>query len=104
LVNSVQGRYGGYQLGRDAGHITVTQIIEAIDGPLALTECGLNDGSNCDLERICSVRPHWRYIGAAVRSALDGITLEQLIGSPIERLMQWAQHESVSEQRFVGGQ
>ena len=104
LVNSVQGRYGGYRLGRRVEQITVTQIIEAIDGPLALTECGLADGSNCELEQFCSVRPHWRYIGAAVRAALDGITLEQLVGNPIERLMQWAHYESVGEPRIVGGQ
>ncbi len=104
LVSSVQGRHGGYQLGRRPGEITVTQIVEAIDGPLALTECGLDDGSSCGLEKVCSVRPHWRHIGSAIRSALDGITLELLIGSPITHLMQWTHHESRAAERPAGGQ
>jgi FeS assembly SUF system regulator len=104
LVKSVQGRHGGYQLGRGPGEITVTQIVEAIDGPLALTECGLDDGVGCDLESVCTVRPHWRHIGGAIRSALDGITLELLIGSPITHLMQWTHDGSKAEPRLTGGQ
>lgn len=77
LLNSQRGNHGGYRLARAASEISVAEIIAALEGPIALTECGLHD-SSCNVESGCGVRGHWQVISGAIRGALDGVTLEQL--------------------------
>ena len=76
LLRSVRGARGGLQLGRPAAAITVADIVEAVEGPIALTAC--IDKGDCDYEAGCSMKPHWPIINTALRSALAGITLDQL--------------------------
>lgn len=78
LLASQRGAHGGYGLARDAGDITVAEIIEALDGPIALTECVEAASSTCDLERLCPARGNWQRISGAIREALDGITLAEM--------------------------
>jgi FeS assembly SUF system regulator len=77
LLRSVQGRRGGYGLARDAAAITLTEIIEAVDGPIAMTECNL-DEHDCGIEESCNAQTHWRLINVAVRQALSGVSLDAL--------------------------
>ncbi|NCQ34998.1 Rrf2 family transcriptional regulator, partial [bacterium] len=76
LLRSVRGAHGGLQLGRPAAAITVADIVEAIEGPIALTACV--DHVACDFEAGCNMRAHWPIINVALRGALAGITLAQL--------------------------
>ncbi len=76
LLRSVRGAHGGLQLGRPAAAITVADIVEAVEGPIALTACV--DHSPCDFEAGCNMKPHWPIINDALRGALAGITLAQL--------------------------
>ena len=78
LVRSVRGAHGGLQLGRPAAAITVADIVEAIEGRIALTAC--IDHTPCDFEAGCNMKPHWPIINNALRGALAGITLAQLRG------------------------
>jgi FeS assembly SUF system regulator len=78
LLRSVRGAQGGLQLGRPAAAITVADIVEAIEGRIALTACV--DHSPCDFETGCNMKPHWPIINNALRGALAGITLAQLRG------------------------
>ena len=78
LLRSVRGAHGGLQLGRPAAAITVADIVEAIEGRIALTACV--DHTVCDYEAGCNMKPHWPVINNALRSALAGITLAQLRG------------------------
>ncbi len=78
LLRSVRGAHGGLQLGRPAAAITVADIVEAIEGRIALTAC--IDHSVCDFEAGCNMKPHWPIINNALRGALAGITLAQLRG------------------------
>jgi FeS assembly SUF system regulator len=78
LLRSVRGAHGGLQLGRPAAAITVADIVEAIEGRIALTACV--DHSSCDYEAGCNMKPHWPVINTALRAALAGITLAQLRG------------------------
>lgn len=100
LVRSVRGRNGGYFLNRAPEEISVTQIIEAIEGPMAITECGL-DGGSCELEAHCHTRPHWRDINHAIREALEGVTLRQLAASSTKVLTYWPAREP-QEARAAG--
>ena len=81
LLRSVRGAHGGLQLGRPAAAITVADIVEAIEGPIALTACV--DHVACDFEVGCNMRAHWPVINTALRGALAGITLAQLRTPPV---------------------
>jgi FeS assembly SUF system regulator len=78
LLRSVRGAHGGLQLGRPAAAITVADIVEAIEGRIALTACV--DRAPCDFECGCNMRAHWPIINTALRGALAGISLAQLRG------------------------
>ncbi|MGY6550711.1 MAG: RrF2 family transcriptional regulator [Erythrobacter sp.] len=81
LLRSVRGANGGLQLGRPAAAITVADIVEAIEGPIALTACV--DHGACDFEAGCTMKPHWPIINEALRSALAGVSLAQLRSVPL---------------------
>lgn len=76
LLRSVRGAGGGLQLARPAAAITVADIVEAVEGPIALTQCV--ETHDCDYEQGCTVRPHWPLINDALRGALAAIPLTQL--------------------------
>ena len=79
LLVSTRGVAGGFRLAAAPSAITVASIVEAVDGPIALTNCQQGEVSACTLEGSCAVRPHWGPINAAVREALSAVTLAQLI-------------------------
>ena len=74
---SQRGSKGGYYLAVQANDISVTDLIDSLEGPLALTECSYQVGL-CRQEDSCSIRDHWLLINQAVRYTLDGITLAQM--------------------------
>lgn len=76
LLRSVRGAGGGLQLARPAAAISVADIVEAVEGPIALTQCV--DGQDCAVEHSCTVKPHWPTINNALRGALAGISLTSL--------------------------
>ena len=77
LVVSTRGAQGGYALARPAADITAAQIIDALDGPVAITECSSADG-NCDLESVCRVGNAWQKINIGIRKALAQVSLADL--------------------------
>ncbi|MXO65601.1 SUF system Fe-S cluster assembly regulator [Altericroceibacterium endophyticum] len=78
LLRSHRGIGGGLQLARPAAAITVADIVEAIEGPIALTSCVEPAKHDCLLENQCSVKPHWPMINEAVRGALADVPLTRL--------------------------
>jgi FeS assembly SUF system regulator len=79
LLTSARGARGGYQLARPAAAISAAAIIDAIEGPVAITECS-GSHSACDLELSCSTGSAWQRINGAIRRSLDEISLAQLSG------------------------
>lgn len=79
LVESSRGLHGGYRLARAASQISAATILDAIEGPLALTECSTGH-SQCDLQANCSVGGTWQRINHAVRHSLEEISLAELAG------------------------
>lgn len=77
LIESVRGVRGGYRLTRAADDIPVAEIIRAMEGPIALTECALEPGI-CSHERDCNLRGNWQRIGETVEAALEELTLADL--------------------------
>lgn len=81
LVEGFRGAGGGYRLARDAAAITLVEVVEAMEGPLAMTECSIHAG-NCGIESSCGVRANWRRINDVVADALRGVTLAQMLAPP----------------------
>src|SRR6185503_5947964 len=77
LVESLRGAHGGYKLARPAASIAVADVIAAIDGPIALTQCSHHKGG-CAIESFCGVRTNWRLINQTVRHALEAVSLAQM--------------------------
>ena len=78
LLASHRGVKGGYTLARPAGEISVIEIIDALEGPVAITECSCEPESKCELESLCPVSTSWNKINLAVRGALEDITLAEI--------------------------
>jgi FeS assembly SUF system regulator len=79
LLTASRGVAGGFSLARDASQISVAAIVEAVDGPIALTNCVTGDTHDCAIEDHCAVRGHWGPINQAVRAALAAVTLADLL-------------------------
>lgn len=77
LVISHRGAKGGYSLARSPEQISMVDIIDALEGPLGLTECGSGPGL-CVQESSCSIRTNWQRINGAIRDALAGVTLAEM--------------------------
>ena len=84
LVEGFRGASGGYRLARPADRIALISIVEAIEGPLGMTECS-GEHSNCELEPHCGVQSHWRRINDVIAEALGGITLADMLPPPAAR-------------------
>ena len=78
LVESFRGSAGGYRLARPADRISLIEIVEAIEGPLGMTECS-GEHSSCEHEPHCGVQTHWRRINDVIAEALGGITLAEML-------------------------
>ena len=81
LVEGFRGANGGYRLARPADAIGLIEIVEAMEGPLGMTECSVHAG-NCTIEDHCGVRANWRHINDVVVAALRGVTLAQMLAPP----------------------
>lgn len=77
LVQSFRGKHGGYCVEREAGSISVAEIIAAIEGPIAMTECSIEKGL-CSQEPVCGLRSNWRRISSAVAQAIEGVSLAEM--------------------------
>ena len=78
LVAAFRGANGGYRLAHPADEIGLIDIVEALEGPLGMTECSVHVGS-CGIEQSCGVRANWHRINEVVIDALRGITLAQML-------------------------
>src|SRR5438874_7086445 len=78
LLRSVRGAGGGFSLSRAASEISLADIVEAVEGPIALTMCSDSNNHDCLLDAHCRVKPHMGVVGNAVRGALGAVSLEAL--------------------------
>lgn len=79
LVTSTRGLHGGYQLARPAVEISAADILDALEGPVALTDCSAGHG-HCGIEETCRVGRVWQRLNQAIRRSLSEVTLAQLAG------------------------
>jgi FeS assembly SUF system regulator len=78
LIESARGTGGGFRLSRPPASISLADIIEAVEGPIAMTACVDEGRHDCLIEESCRVKPHWNAVNGAVRGALAGVSLASL--------------------------
>ena len=78
LLTSMRGASGGFALARAASEISLADIVEAVEGPIALTMCSDSNNHECALDKHCRVKPHIGIVGNAVRGALGAVRLTEL--------------------------
>lgn len=78
VLASQRGVHGGYRLARPAGDISMLEVIRALEGPVSLTACVDGAEGDCDVELLCPVRGNWDRVNTAIRSALAGVTVEDM--------------------------
>ena len=82
LLNSARGAGGGFALARPGSEISLAEIVEAVEGPIAITVCSGSEGaSECALDARCRVKPHMNVVSNAVRGALGAVSLQSLASS-----------------------
>lgn len=77
LLRSVRGAGGGFSLAKPASEISLADIVEAVEGPIAMTVCS-EGRTDCALDAHCRVKPHMGVVGSAVRGALGAVLLTEL--------------------------
>ena len=78
LLDSARGAAGGFSLARPAGEISLADIVEAVEGPIVMTQCADGVNHDCVLDAHCRVKPHMGLVGNAVRGALGAVRLTEL--------------------------
>jgi FeS assembly SUF system regulator len=82
LLVSQRGHAGGFRLSRPPQAISLAEIVEAVEGPIALTACVEAGRQDCGLDHQCHVKPHWGAVNDAVRASLAGVSLATLAATP----------------------
>jgi FeS assembly SUF system regulator len=83
LLQSYRGANGGYRVSRPAAEISVAEVIAAIEGPIAMTECSVEPGL-CHKEDNCNLRSNWQRLSVAVSRALEKVSLAEM-SAPLDR-------------------
>ncbi len=81
LLSSTRGLHGGYQLARPPAQISLAAVVDALEGPIALTDCAAGAGQ-CSIEHNCRVSRVWQRLNLAMRRALSDVSLAELAGLP----------------------
>ena len=82
IIAAQRGASGGYRLALPAASISVATIVEAMDGPIALTECSDGGDHSCGVEKICPMNGHGNKLRRAVRQALETVSLADMVVPP----------------------
>ncbi len=81
VICAQRGAAGGYKLTREASEISVASIIEAMDGPIAITDCSEGGEQDCRIQSLCPMSGGWNKVNQAVRGALVTVSLADMIGT-----------------------
>jgi FeS assembly SUF system regulator len=103
VLRSIRGARGGYQLAYAPEKTSVASIIYALEGPIALTECGL-EHDVCQQSSSCQIRGNWTVINRAIRTALESVTLSDMAApmvKPLEEIRIPLSSISVQPRKFA---
>ena len=78
VITSLRGAAGGYSLARPADQVSIFEIVQALEGPIALTACVDGSADSCEVESLCPMRGNWEQVNQAIQRALQGVTLADM--------------------------
>ncbi len=78
IVTSTRGVKGGYSLSRSLSHISIKDVIVALDGPIAMTACVEDSGEGCDFAPQCSMHGRWNQVNHAIKTALENVSIASM--------------------------
>jgi FeS assembly SUF system regulator len=87
VLVSERGAQGGYRLAQAASELSVADIIDAVEGPIALTECSSHESPTCEYAGTCALETNWERINNTIRQALATVPLSDLAAPNQERLI-----------------
>ena len=79
LVESTRGAQGGYMLARPAEDISVLDVLNALEGPLAPVTCIITEGESCERYAACASRTLWEKVKSTLDATVSSITLGELV-------------------------
>ncbi len=88
IVVSQRGSLGGYRMPRQPAQIALSEVVDALEGPFAFTDCGngKDDGPGCEYRASCAVQANWARVSSVVRRALASVTIADML-SPGRRAL-----------------
>ena len=95
LVQSLRGANGGYMLSRPPEQISIADVIDAMEGPIGVTECSVVAGL-CAQEAGCPIRDNWRHLNQVVRHTLGGVTLADMNQIPAASVVNGGAHQAAT--------
>ena len=78
FLEPFRGANGGYKLKKDLSNISIRELIEAIEGPVLLTDCLNKNANNCNLFNVCNTKNIWSFVNTAIINTLDGIKVKDI--------------------------
>jgi FeS assembly SUF system regulator len=78
IITAQRGAAGGYKLAQPATGITIAAIVEAMDGPIAITDCAEGGDQDCRIQTICPMSGNWNKVNHAIRGALSTVSLADM--------------------------
>ena len=78
ILIAFRGTSGGYKLRRDLSNISIKDLIEAIEGPVSLTDCLNKNANDCNLFNVCITKNTWHLVNNAVKETLDKIKIQDI--------------------------
>lgn len=95
LVESYRGTHGGYRLSRSPEQISLLEIVEVIEGPLAMTACS-DHGDACDLSASCDAAGNWQWVNRVLAETLATISLAGMLERHPDRTIAAADRRRIS--------
>ena len=86
ILISHRGVKGGYSLSQPPERLTLAEVVQALEGPIGITECASHPGA-CEKESGCPLRPNWLRISSAFRETLEKISLSEMFSLPSSTLL-----------------
>ena len=79
LIETQRGVRGGYRLEKTLANISLIDVVEAMEGPIAVTDCVDGAQVPCTGNNCCYMHSHWNHVNLAIRKALMDVTLKDII-------------------------
>ena len=78
FLEPFRGTNGGYRLKKDLDNISIRELIEAIEGPVLLTDCQNKNANNCNLFNVCNTKNIWSFVNTEINNTLENIKIKDI--------------------------